>query len=112
MRCPDLIGRVAENGYIKVTELDTEDSIQREIMLVRVRADSSKRREVLDTAQAFTSKVLDVAHGSIAFEVTGSPRKLSAFLDVMHPYGVTDLAKSGRIAMARDGKAAPQPNSD
>jgi len=92
-------------NVIKVTEFAPDEAVEREIMLLRVTADSSKRREVLDTAGAFDAKPVDVAVDSVTFEVTGRPGKLASFIDVMRPFGVTDLVKSGRIALARDGKA-------
>jgi acetolactate synthase-1/3 small subunit len=90
-------------NVIKVTEFAPDEAVEREIMLIRVNADASRRREVLDTAGAFDAKPVDVAVNSVTFEVTGRPGKLASFLDVMRPFGVTDLAKSGRIALARDG---------
>jgi acetolactate synthase-1/3 small subunit len=91
-------------NVIKVSEFGPDEAVEREIMLLRVSADASKRREVLDTAGAFDAKPVDVAVNSVTFEVTGRPGKLAAFLDVMRPFGVIDLVKSGRIALARDGK--------
>jgi acetolactate synthase-1/3 small subunit len=90
---------------IKVTEFAVDDAVEREIMLIRVRAEPSRRREVLDTARAFDARVVDVAVGSITFEVVGRPAKLASFLDVVRTYGVIDLAKSGRIALARDSRS-------
>jgi len=92
-------------NVIKVTEFSPEDAVEREIMLCRVSAPTDRRREVLDTAGAFDAVPVDVAVDSVTFEVTGKPRKLASFLEVMRPYGVTDLVKSGRIALSRNGKA-------
>lgn len=91
-------------NVIKVTELAADEAVEREIMLCRVSADAGRRREVLDTAGAFEAKPVDVTIDSVTFEVTGRPRKLASFIDVMRPFGVTDLVKSGRIAMARSTK--------
>lgn len=90
---------------IKITELSAEESVEREVMLIRV-ADASRRREVLDAATPFEAKVVDAAAASVAFQVAGHPRELAAFLEAMRPFGVTDLVKSGRIAIARDKPAA------
>jgi acetolactate synthase-1/3 small subunit len=92
-------------NVIKVTEFSPEDAVEREIMLCRVKADVARRREVLDTGGAFDAKPVDVTVDSVTFEVTGRPRKLAAFLEVMRPFGVSDLVKSGRIALARNGTA-------
>jgi acetolactate synthase-1/3 small subunit len=95
-------------NIIKVTEFGMDESVEREIMLVRINADAAKRREALDAAQAFGCRAVDVGVNSITFEVVGHPGKLAAFLNIMRPFGVIDLVKSGRVAMARDGKAEPR----
>ena len=89
---------------IKVTDLDPKDSIEREIMLVRVTADASQRGELLEAATVFKAKAVDVGSNSITFEVTGSPDKVNDFLELLRPYGLIELVKSGWIAMARDAK--------
>ena len=89
---------------IKVTDLDPEDSIEREIMLVRVTADASQRSELLEAATVFKAKAVDVGTNSITFEVAGSPDKVNDFLELLRPYGLIELVKSGWIALARDAK--------
>lgn len=86
---------------IKVVEYAAGDAVEREIMLVRVSADPAVRGEVLDAATIFKAKAVDVGPTAICFQVTGEPRKLADFLDVMAPYGIVELAKSGRIALGR-----------
>lgn len=89
---------------IKVTELNPKDSIEREVMLVRVAADASQRGELLETAGVFKARAVDVGTTSITFEITGTPDKVNDFLELMRPYGLIELAKSGWIALARDSK--------
>ena len=91
-------------NVVKVTELTSDQGVEREIMLLRVTADPSKRGEILDAAQIFDAKAVDVGSSSITFEVTGQPPKLNDFTELMRPYGVLDLVKSGRIALAKDSK--------
>jgi acetolactate synthase-1/3 small subunit len=95
-------------NVIKVSEYSGDDAVEREVMLIRVSADSERRREVLDAAAAFKAEPVDIAVSSVAFEVVGHPRKLAAFLEVIRPFGVVDMVKSGRIALARDGNGRPQ----
>lgn len=90
---------------VKVTELAPDEAVEREIMLVRISADPQKRGEILDAAGIFKAKAVDVGTTTITFELAGSPDKLADFLQLMEPYGVMDLAKSGRIALAKDVKA-------
>ena len=89
---------------IRVTELNPKDSIEREVMLVRVAADASQRGELLEAAGVFKARAVDVGTNSITFEITGTPDKVNDFLELIRPYGLIELAKSGWIALARDSK--------
>lgn len=91
---------------VKVTEFEPGTAIEREIMLVRVNAGPKLRGEILDAARVCEAKAVDVGVTTITFEVTGQPERLADFLQLMSTYGVTALAKSGRIALARDQKTA------
>jgi acetolactate synthase-1/3 small subunit len=92
-------------NVLKVQELQSHEALEREVMLVRVTAPPGQRREITDTASIFHATAIDVGPNSIAFEVSGTPADLARFLDLMQPYGVIDLVKSGRVALRRDGKA-------
>ncbi len=92
-------------NILKVSELDPNESLEREVMLVRVSADPGTRREVRDTAEVFGATTIDVGANSVTFELCDHPQRLTDFLSLVAHYGVLDLVKSGRIAMARDGKA-------
>ncbi len=97
---------------VKVTEFEPGTAIEREIMLVRVNAGPKLRGEILDAARVCEAKAVDVGVTTITFEVTGTPERLADFLQLMSADGVTSLAKSGRIALARDQKTAKsQPKS-
>lgn len=88
-------------NVIKIVELDPEDSVQREIMLVKVRADSDARSRVLETAQLFRAKVVDVSPEAVTIEATGKADKLAALLRVLEPFGIKELVKSGMVAVGR-----------
>lgn len=90
---------------VKVTEFEPGTAIEREIMLVRVNADAKRRGEILDAARVWEARAVDVGVATITFEVTGPPERLADFLQLMNTYGVVSLAKSGRIALARDQKS-------
>lgn len=98
-------------NVVRITELDPAASLEREIMLVRVSAAPGRRGEVLEIASIFKAIAVDVGQTSICFQVTGEPAKINDFLDLIRPYGIVELVKSGRIALARDqkGKQASQP---
>lgn len=89
---------------VKVTELKAGEAVEREIMLLRVTAEAGARSEMLEAARAFEAKPVDVGVSTITFELCGEPDRLSDFLEIMRPYGVLDLVKSGRIALRRDAK--------
>jgi acetolactate synthase I/III small subunit len=91
-------------NVVRITELESDHSIEREIMLVRVSAAPGRRSDVLEVASIFKAIAVDVGHSSICFQVSGEPAKLNDFLELVRPYGVIDLAKSGRIALSRDTK--------
>jgi acetolactate synthase-1/3 small subunit len=91
---------------IKVTEHMPGEAIEREIMLVRVNADTTRRGEILEAANIFEAKAVDVGASTITFEVVGEPSRLSDFLEIMRTYGIVSLVKSGRIALAKDAKAS------
>ena len=86
---------------LKVVELEPNASVQREILLVKVRTDLNSRSHVLETVQLFRAKVVDVASDTLTIEVTGNRDKLAAFLEVLEPYGVKELVQSGIVAIGR-----------
>ncbi|HXV71516.1 MAG TPA: acetolactate synthase small subunit [Acidimicrobiia bacterium] len=88
-------------NVIKVTELDTSDALESEVMIARISADPVTRGEIGDTAGLFGARMIDLGPDSITFEVSGTPDQLASFLDHMKPYGVMDLVKSGRVAMKK-----------
>ena len=86
---------------LKVVELEPTASVQREILLVKVRTDIHSRSHVLETVQLFRAKVVDVASDTLTIEVTGNRDKLAAFLEVIEPFGVKELVQSGMVAVGR-----------
>jgi acetolactate synthase-1/3 small subunit len=88
-------------NVIKVVELDPDAAVQRELLLVKVRADLSTRSHVLDTVRLFRAKVVDVAPDAVTIEATGTSDKIDAFLRALDPFGVRELAQSGLVAVAR-----------
>jgi len=93
---------------VKVVELNPAEAVEREIMLVRVNADAKRRGEILDAANIFEAKAVDVGAGTITFELSGEPERLADFLELMRTYGIVGLAKSGRIALPKDQKSGPR----
>ncbi len=88
-------------NVLKIVELDPDASVQREIMLVKVRSDMETRSHILETAQLFRAKVVDVSQESVTIEATGKADKLQALLKVLEPFGIKELVKSGMVAVGR-----------
>jgi acetolactate synthase-1/3 small subunit len=88
-------------NVLKIVELDPGHSVQRELLLVKVRADADTRSQVLETVQLFRAKVVDVAPDSVVIEATGNVEKLEALLRVLEPFGVKELVQSGMVAVGR-----------
>lgn len=95
-------------NVVKITELESNQAIEREVMMVRVSTPPGKRSEVLEVAAIFKAIAVDVGHTTVCFQVSGEPAKINDFLDLVRPFGIVDLVKSGRIALARDQKGKPQ----
>jgi len=88
-------------NVIKIVELEPSSAVQRELLLVKVRADLDNRSHVLETVQLFRAKVIDVSTDSVTVEATGSADKLSALLRMLEPFGVKELVQSGMVAIGR-----------
>jgi acetolactate synthase-1/3 small subunit len=88
-------------NVLKIVELDPDASVQREIMLVKVKSDIDTRSHILETAQLFRAKVVDVSAEAVTIEATGKVDKLQALLKVLEPYGIKELVKSGMVAVGR-----------
>ncbi|GAB3076123.1 acetolactate synthase small subunit [Corynebacterium aquatimens] len=89
---------------LKVLRLDEESTIARSMLLVKVNANNSNRPQVVDAANIFRARVVDVAPDSVVIEATGTTSKLYAFLDVLEPFGIREYVQSGRVALSRGAK--------
>ena len=92
-------------NVIKIVELDPSQSVQREHLLVKVRADNTTRSQVLEAVTLFRARVVDVSTDAVVIEVTGDSGKVSAFLRVLEPYGIKEIAQSGLLAIGRGSKS-------
>ncbi|MDT3331117.1 MULTISPECIES: acetolactate synthase small subunit [Microbacterium] len=92
-------------NVIKIVELDYSTSVQREHMLVKVRADNQTRSNVIEVVNLFRASVVDYATDALVVEVTGDRGKVDAFLRALEPFGVKELAQSGMVAIGRGGKS-------
>jgi acetolactate synthase I/III small subunit len=90
---------------LKIVELDPASSVQRELMLVKVRCDATTRSQVLEAVQLFRARVVDVSTESVTVEATGGADKLAALLTVLEPYGIRELVQSGMVGLGRGSRS-------
>jgi acetolactate synthase-1/3 small subunit len=92
-------------NVLKIVELEPGAAVQRELLLVKVRADLETRSRVLETVALFRAKVVDVATDAVTVEATGNKEKLDALIRVLQPFGIKELVQSGMVAMGRGGRS-------
>ena len=88
-------------NVIKIVEQDDDNAVSRELALIKVRADATTRSQVIEAVNLFRAKVVDVTTESLTIEATGTPAKLEAFMRVLEPYGIRELAQSGVVSLSR-----------
>jgi acetolactate synthase-1/3 small subunit len=89
---------------IKVTDLSEEDHVEREMLLIRVNAEPAARAEILRIGDIFRAKVVDVTPVTYTLEVTGEEGKLDAIVELLRPFGIQELVRTGKVAIARGPK--------
>ena len=92
-------------NIIKIVELEADASVQRELLLVKVRADAGTRSHVLEVVQLFRAHVVDVVPEAVTIEATGGPGKLDALLAALEPYGIREIVQSGTVAIGRGARS-------
>lgn len=92
-------------NVIKIIELEPGNSVQREHLLIKVRADASLRLQVSQAVELFRAKIVDVSTDSLTVEATGAADKLDALLGVLEPFGVREIVRSGALAISRGAKS-------
>jgi acetolactate synthase-1/3 small subunit len=92
-------------NVIKIVELDPNAAVRRELALVKVRADSETRSQIVEIVQLFRAKTVDVSPDAVTIEATGSSDKLEAMLRMLEPYGIKELVQSGMVAIGRGARS-------
>lgn len=92
-------------NVLKIVQLEPRQSVERELILVKVKANNQTRTSVLEIVQMFRAKVIDAAGESVTIEATGAADKLSALLGMLEPFGIKELVKSGAVAIGRGSKS-------
>ena len=92
-------------NVIKIVELEDSASVQRELLLVKVKADAAQRTGVLEVVQLFRAHVVDVVPDTVVIEATGGPGKLDALLAALEPFGIREIVQSGTVAIGRGSRS-------
>jgi len=90
---------------VKVHDISSEDYVERDLMLIKVNAGAAQRNEISLLVEMFRGRVVDISAESLMIEIAGREQKIEAFIELMRPYGIQELARTGRIALVR-GKLA------
>jgi acetolactate synthase I/III small subunit len=90
---------------VQVVDISSQDFIERDLMLIKVRAPLGGRRsEIRELAEIFRGRIVDVAPEEVIVEISGQEHKIESFIDLMRPFGIVELVRTGRIAMVRGGR--------
>jgi acetolactate synthase-1/3 small subunit len=98
---------------VRVMDISREDFVERDLMLMNVEALPERRAELMGLVQTFRGRVVDVGPKNLIIEISGQEKKIEAFIELMRPFGIRELARTGRIALVRSSQpAAPAPVED
>ena len=86
---------------VAVQDISSEDYVERDLMLIKVTAPPQMRMEVVLLVEMFRGRVVDISPENLMIEISGQERKIEAFIELMRPYGIVELARTGRIALVR-----------
>jgi acetolactate synthase-1/3 small subunit len=86
---------------VKVHDISREDYVERDLMLIKIKAPPTERAEIQSLVQIFRGRIVDVSPDQLMIEISGQEKKIEAFIDSVRPYGIVELARTGRIALVR-----------
>jgi acetolactate synthase-1/3 small subunit len=95
-------------NVVKISELDPRDSVERELLLATVRAEPDVRGQVIELTQVFEARIVAVSHGQLTVSLEGSPGKVDDFEDLLRPFGIVELQRTGRVALPKLQREAPR----
>ncbi|MGE3621342.1 MAG: acetolactate synthase small subunit [Acidimicrobiia bacterium] len=95
-------------NVVKITELDPRDAVEQELMLVTVQADAATRSQVIELASLYEGRIIDVGQSKLTISIDGEPSRLDDVEDLLRPYGITELQRTGRVALPKLDKGGPR----
>ncbi|HEY4686916.1 MAG TPA: acetolactate synthase small subunit [Candidatus Subteraquimicrobiales bacterium] len=93
-------------NVVKISDLNPQESIGRELVLIKITADAGTRAQIMEIVDIFRAKIVDVAKETLIIEATGTEDKIKALEDLLKPHGIRELVRSGRVSLARGIKVA------
>lgn len=90
---------------VKVLDFSNQEYVERNLMMLKVRVEGSKRSEVRELVEIFRGKIVDVSTGHVMIEISGTEGKIEAFIEMIRPFGIMELVRTGRIALLRSDTA-------
>ena len=91
-------------SVLKVQDITQQPSVERELMLIKVNANASNRAEVIEITQIFRARIVDLSEEAVTIEVVGDPGKIVAIIQMLNKFGIREIARTGKIALARESK--------
>ena len=95
-------------NVVGITELHPDDSVERELLLATMRVEPGTRGQVIELVQVFEGKIVDVGNDELTVMVAGTPADVDHFEDLMRPYGIVELQRTGRVALPKLERQAPR----
>ncbi len=86
---------------VRVDDISSQDFLERDLMLIKVKAPTGVRSEIRELGEIFRARIVDVSVDELMIEISGPEKKVEAFIDLMRPFGILELVRTGRIAMVR-----------
>lgn len=101
---------------VKVIDFSSQEYVERDLMLMKVRTQPGQRSEIRELVDVFRGKIVDVSPGHVMIEISGQERKIEAFIELMRPFGILELVRTGRIALLRgsmsETESIPEPTAE
>ncbi len=96
-----MINQLRKLHNVKKVEVLDEDSLTRELLLIKIKNDASSRQEALSAMNIFGAKIVDYSVNALCVEITGEPTKIDSFIDILKPYGIIEMCRTGIVALDR-----------
>src|SRR3989304_5995752 len=86
---------------VRVDDISSQDHVERDLMLIKIHAEAGKRSEISELTNIFSARIVDVSLDSLIVEISGQEQKIEAFIELMRPFGILEVVRTGRLATVR-----------